>query len=97
MMAVDESTNFTSRQWHLDRRVPLALIIAIVLQTGSFIWWAARTDARVDALEISNNRSSPQIERIVRLETKMDGVVDSLKEIKDLMRQALNPPPATNR
>jgi hypothetical protein len=27
--------------WHLDKRVPIALIAAIVMQTMGAIWWAA--------------------------------------------------------
>lgn len=46
-------TNETDRAWHLDRRVPLALIIAIAGQTGAAIWFAASLEGRVSALEKS--------------------------------------------
>jgi hypothetical protein len=82
----DESMSRDEGQWHLDRKVPLAIIVTLLLQTGAFIWWAAKTDARVDALEMNFTRISPQAERIVRLETKMDAVADSLNEIKALIR-----------
>jgi len=32
--------------WHLDKKVPLALIVAIVGQTLAAVWWAAGMAAR---------------------------------------------------
>lgn len=37
--------------WHLDRRVPVALILTIALQTGTGIWWAASTHYRLGRVE----------------------------------------------
>jgi hypothetical protein len=34
--------------WHLDRRVPIALIGAVVLQTLGVAWWAAGVTFRLD-------------------------------------------------
>jgi selenophosphate synthetase-related protein len=34
--------------WHLDRRVPIALIVALAVQTSGIVWWAANLSARVD-------------------------------------------------
>ena len=36
--------------WHLDRKVPIAMILTIVMQTGAFVWFAARLDQRVEDL-----------------------------------------------
>lgn len=41
--------------WQLDKRVPLALIIAILAQTAGGVWFAAKQDARVEALETKAN------------------------------------------
>jgi len=38
-------------KWHLDKRVPLALIILILVQTGSAIWWAAAVSGSISAIE----------------------------------------------
>ena len=45
-------------QWNLDKRVPLALILALMLQTSGAVWWASaqstrteNTERRVQALE----------------------------------------------
>lgn len=81
------------RQWVLDKRIPLPLLAGIGLQTGAFIWWVATFSAsitgRVDAqgdriinLEHTVTSLGPISERLVKMETKFDAVVDTLKEIK---------------
>lgn len=37
--------------WHLDKRIPLALIGAILIQTGAAFWWASSINERVASLE----------------------------------------------
>lgn len=34
-------------EWHLDRRVTLALIVAILLNASASVWWAASLNAEV--------------------------------------------------
>ncbi len=34
--------------WHLDKRVPIALIISLAVQTAGMVWWAASISSRVD-------------------------------------------------
>lgn len=38
--------------WQLDKRVPIALILSILVQTAGGVWYAAKQDARVEVLEI---------------------------------------------
>ena len=35
--------------WHLDKRVPIALIFALILQTGGAVWWISGIVHRLDA------------------------------------------------
>jgi len=46
--------------WHLDRRVPLALIVSLAAQTAGMVWWAANLAARVEqhAAQIDALRSA---------------------------------------
>jgi peptidoglycan hydrolase CwlO-like protein len=37
----------TTEQWHLDKRVPIALIVTLCLQTSAAIWWAASINERM--------------------------------------------------
>jgi hypothetical protein len=38
-------------QWHLDKRVPVALILTLLGQMVVAIWWAASINTRVEAIE----------------------------------------------
>jgi hypothetical protein len=85
------------REWHLDKKVPLALIVTLLVQSGAFIWWAAKADSRLDALERTSNASAPVIERVVRLETKVDAIGDSINDMKVMLRiRSLTPLPPQN-
>jgi len=39
------------RGWRLEKRVPLALVFALVLQVGMGLVWAAQLDIRVARIE----------------------------------------------
>lgn len=47
-------------RWHLDKRVPLAIVLGLFLQGAGAIWWAAQFEARFEA----------SVRRIERLETQ---------------------------
>lgn len=38
-------------QWHLNKEVPISIILALVLQTVSGIWFISKLDSRVGTLE----------------------------------------------
>lgn len=37
-------------RWHVGREIPIALIVALFLQTGGWVWWAATQSAKLDTL-----------------------------------------------
>lgn len=78
--------------WHLDKKVPLALIFAIVIQTGGAIWALAALSQRVTQVEAALSASMDQPARIVRVETQMEGVRDTLKEMNDKLDRLLGYP-----
>lgn len=73
--------------WHLDRRVPLALIGALALQTLGVAWWAASVSFRVDdherrvvLLERSDSTQVVQFaaitERLARIDERLAILVE---------------------
>ena len=74
------------RAWHLDKKVPIALIVAIFAQTGGMIWWASSLNQRVSSLEQSQAvtaSSAPlQSDRLARVEVKVETVQRDVTEIK---------------
>lgn len=37
------------QEWHLDKRVPIALILALVLQVAAAVYWASKMESRIEA------------------------------------------------
>ena len=75
-------------QWHLDKRVPITIILALLIQTASTVWWAAGVSARVDILERERPTTIAALQRLdssredmnLRL-TRIQDSVDALLEI----------------
>jgi len=72
--------------WQVDRRIPLALILTIIAQTGGIVWWASGLTYRVEQLERQAADAMPQADRLTRVEVRLDNVVDGISEIKALLR-----------
>lgn len=72
--------------WHLDKKVPLALIFTIMAQTSMGFWWASNTSTRLEAVERRVEQAAPQVERIIRVETKLEAIREAITEIKNLIR-----------
>jgi hypothetical protein len=75
------------RSWHLDRRVPIAFILAILAQTAGGVWWAGSIDSRVAAMQrwIDDNRRLDT--RLAVVEVGQNRLKEDLGEVKDLLRR----------
>lgn len=72
--------------WHLDKKVPIALILAIGLQTAGIVWWGGTMSERVNALERKADNAAPQGERLARVETKVEAIQAGVGEIKAILQ-----------
>lgn len=72
--------------WHLDKRVPVAIILTLLLQTGGIIWWAASATERISNLEKRADMAAPQADRLTRVEVKLDGVTDAIGRVERLIQ-----------
>lgn len=79
--------------WHLDKRVPIALIGVALAQLVGLVWWAATLsslvtahDGRIARLEIVDDRlggiQGVMIERLARLEALQAAQVELLRRIE---------------
>lgn len=75
------------RKWHLDKRVPIALIFALAVQTFTFGWAAASLMGRVERLEEVTKTYGPQAERLTRVEVRLEHVQDGVKRIEQLLSE----------
>lgn len=88
-------------EWHLDKRVPITIIAALVAQTLFFTYigteWKTVTESRINSLEKYQAATENQKDRILVLEQSIMRVREDLAEIKDLLRaQGENAPRSQN-
>ena len=50
--------------WHLDKRVPVALIITLLLQSALAVWWASSLSADVSTLQSRQDKQESMIENM---------------------------------
>lgn len=60
--------------WHLDKRVPISIIVALAVQSAAILWWAATLEARVGTLEVAMDANSDTSERLTRIEVILERV-----------------------
>ncbi len=82
----------TERQWHLDRRVPLAIIVAIGFQTAGATWWAATLNERVAQLEQEVASRDHFRDRLTIVETQQRELKAGQRRIETKLDRLLSPP-----
>ena len=80
----------TQDGWHLDRRVPISLIVTILLQTAGLVWWASGVENRVAALEKWQEARPPHLpsdtsSRLVTVENNQSHLLRTLERLETLM------------
>lgn len=87
--------------WHLDKKVPISLLIGLLAQSGLFIWWASGINSRVEALEAANStevkeqgiiteQSNAVNIRLSNIETRFTYLETNLNEVKTDVRTLLD-------
>ena len=75
----------TENQWHLDKKVPLGIIGAIIFQTITFVGlgsqWMAKMELRVDSIERSLEERRTQGDRLIILEQKLGFISETVSSI----------------
>lgn len=80
--------------WHLDRKVPVAIILTLMMQTAGIVWWGATASERLNALERKVDVAAPQADRLTKVETRLEAVQEGISEIKFILRREQQPPKA---
>lgn len=92
------------RRWHLDRRVPIALIVTLLIQAAAALWWArgaedrifkleAETAGLVQSLATATDRLTELRERVIRIEGLTENVSRSLDKIDRKLEAEPRPRP----
>lgn len=88
-----------SGNFHIDKRVPVALIVTMLVQTAGVVWWAATLQAAQAQALIDGRRIESRVERIetqrddmqvrvIRIEEKLVSQTDVLQRILRSVEQA---------
>lgn len=79
--------------WHLDKKVPIGLILALLVQTVVITSWGSAKfenyEGRITSLEKSDGAQQTYERRITVLEEKFNYIRDDLSEIKSLLQRRL--------
>jgi hypothetical protein len=70
------------QEWKIDKHIPVAVIVAMVMQTFAVIWWAAQLETRVNVLENQLMQNTTLIDRVSRVEEKVSGLRESSQRIE---------------
>jgi hypothetical protein len=89
--AVCEEMMDEEKHWHLDKRVPIALIVTIVLQTGGIVWWAASMSERISYLERRETATAPQADRLTRVEVQIEAIREGVGRIERMISREPRP------
>lgn len=78
---MSNKTNILTK-WQLEKRIPLGIIIAILLQTLTAIWWAAKLDSRVVMQEEWFQKNQHLAEKVFRLEERIIAIHEEINELE---------------
>lgn len=70
------------KHWKLDRRIPIAVIGALVMQMMGAIIWVTELDARVSYVENQSLGNINANEKFARLEERLDAIRQNVDSIK---------------
>ncbi len=76
--------------WNLDKRVPIALILAILTQTAAGVWWAASQTARLDTQERRVTILESNDSKMAEVQLRAVEALASIKASQDAMRSSLD-------
>jgi len=81
------------RRWHLDKRIPVAILITLLFQTMGFVWVVAKMSAQIDTntrdiarlttlVEVQNSNVSSNTTSIAVISTGMMNITEALRRIE---------------
>lgn len=79
------------KPFRLDRRIPVALVFAFVLQTGGALFWAGSAAQRISEVERQSQTNTSAVERVVRLEAQVNAMHEQLSRIETKIDQLSEP------
>ncbi|MDT3381701.1 hypothetical protein RNI52_30535 [Labrys neptuniae] len=82
-----------TEHWAVDKKIPVALVITLLVQTAGVVWWSSQLNSRVTVMEERSlkleleigklkDSSSDARERFAKAETTMQAFVETTRRIE---------------
>ena len=65
--------------WQVDKKIPVALIVAIIVQSAGLAFWIGQLSSRVDSMENQAVRYIANGDRLTRLEVQIDTLIQEVR------------------
>jgi hypothetical protein len=89
---------FQEKEWHLEKKVTITIIVMLLANVVSSIWWASKLDHMVNShesrissteeqIKIMAERNGMTLERLARIEANQQFQNETLREIKDAIKK----------
>lgn len=75
-------TDPSSQSWQLDRRVPVAMILTLIIQTGTAIWFISNMNSRIDANTEAIRAMGNHSDRIILLESHIQFQTETMRRLE---------------
>lgn len=72
-----------TEEWKVDKKVPLALIVTLAIQTAGVFFWMGQLTIRIDHLENQVLLATTNNDRLIRVEVQLETIFSSLQRIED--------------
>lgn len=72
----------TNTPWTLDRKIPLALVLTLALQTAGVFFWMGQLSVRIEQLENQIERAATNADRLTRLEVQLENLQAIMERIE---------------
>jgi Tfp pilus assembly protein PilO len=68
--------------FELDKKIPIAFLVAIVIQTLGYAFWMGQLSTRIDSLETYVVRTQDQRDRLIAMEVQLRNISNTVEKIE---------------
>lgn len=83
---METATGPSDNHWHLDKKIPISIILALMIQTATGVAWIVNVSNRLEKLEETDRQRVGHGDRILILEQSIGYIRSDLSEIKALLK-----------
>lgn len=74
----------------MDKRIPIAVLVVLLLQFGGCVWWASDISARVSGVERKQTEYQALNARLQSMEIKLEGMGTDMRWIRQSLENGRN-------